>query len=124
MSVGNQTNFANLIMDSYALSYVASRMKQLGVKVYSFEPYLVVLNDPQNWADIQTYGDYFYLVSKELPVGVEIEADNNIFRVLDYYGYMDVAKVQEFTGTIHIEVPPGSNQQIFEFIRVIPHTDD
>ena len=120
MCVGSQSNFANLIMDNYALAYIASRMKQLGFKVYSFEPYLIVLNNNKLQYDIIGTNEYFYLVSKELPLGTEIMADNNFFQVWDYFTYMQVSGVQEFFGNIHVSIPAGSNQQIFEFIRVIP----
>jgi hypothetical protein len=119
MSVGNN-HFANLIMDSYALAYIASRMKQMDIKNYSIEPYLVLLNNDKTQVDIQVINEFLFLVSKELPYGSEIISDSNYFQIWDYYSYMLVGGVQDFTGNVHIQIPPGSGQQLFEFIRVIP----
>ncbi len=120
MSVTPENRYANMIPDSFALAYIASRMKQMGIQNYTFEPYVAVLNNENLEFNISSSGEYFYLVSKELPFGAEIQSDSNFFGVWDYSNYMLYNGVQEFHGNIKIIIPSLSGQQIFEFIRVIP----
>jgi len=107
-------------MDSFVIAYIDSRMKQMGHSKYFIEPYLAVLPDGTTEYEVDCYNEILFLNSKELALGTEMIADNSYFKVEDYYSYMEVTKVQEFTGHLQITVPPGSQLQIFEFIRVIP----
>ena len=124
MSFEPLNQFANLVMDSYVLAYIASRMQQQGIRRYNFEPHLALLNEYRSEYNIGCGNDHFFLVSKELPIGTEIHADNNILIVADYHSYMQFAGVQEFTGIMNIKVPPDSGLTLFEFIRVMPKFDD
>jgi hypothetical protein len=108
-------------MDDFVITYIDLRMKQLGHKHYNIEPYLAVLDNTKTEFHLPLGPEFLFLQSKELPVGTEIIADNNYFKVENYYSYMNVAKVQEFSGQMEIKIPPGSNLQLFEFIRVIPN---
>ena len=116
--------FANLIMDSYVLAYIASRMQQLGIRKYNFEPHLALLGEYKTEYNMGCGIDHFFLVSKELPVGTQIHADNNILIVEAHHTYMQFASVQEFTGIMNIKIPAGSGLTLFEFIRVMPKFDD
>ena len=109
-----------MIMDSFVIAYIDSRMKQMGHIKYSIEPYLAVLPDGTTEYNLNCFNEFLYLNSKELALGTEMIADNNYFKVEDYYSYMELTKVQEFTGFLTINVPPSNNLKIFEFIRVIP----
>ncbi|MFN8208091.1 MAG: hypothetical protein U0T82_11875 [Bacteroidales bacterium] len=116
------TKPANFIMDSFILAYIASRMKQLEHKEYYIEPYLAVIPEGETEYVVNVYNEFFFLNSRELPVGTDMLADNNHFKVEDYYSYMELTKVQEFSGQLRITIPPGSPAAIFEFIRVVPMT--
>jgi hypothetical protein len=120
MSFTIENHVANLIMDNFALAYIASRMKQMGFDTYSFEPYVAVLDNDKLEFDIQGQNEYYYLISKELTYGMEIQGDNNFLPVWDYHSYQELLGVHEFTGHIHISIYANSGQQVFEFIRVIP----
>jgi hypothetical protein len=109
-------------MDSFILAYIASRMKQLEHKEYYIEPYLAVIPEGETEYVVNVYNEFFFLNSKELPVGTDMLADNNHFKVEDYYSYMELTKVQEFSGQLRITIPAGSPAAIFEFIRVVPLT--
>jgi hypothetical protein len=112
-----------MILDGYAMAYIASRMKYLGHKNYSFEPYVVILDNDKLEFDIPGQNEYYYLVSKELTYGMQIIGDNNFLPVWDYHSYMEFLGLHEFTGQIHITIPQYSGQQVFEFIRVMPEFD-
>jgi hypothetical protein len=107
-------------MDSFVIAYIDSRMKQMGHSKYYIEPYLAVLPEGTTEYNVDCHNEILFLNSRELALGTEMIADNNYFKVEDYYSYMEVTKVQEFTGQLQITVPPGSHLQLFEFIRVIP----
>lgn len=108
-------------IDSFCIAYIVSRMHQLGFPAFNFEPYLVVLTDDYPSFTIEGQNEYYYLTSTELAAGTEISADNNYFKVENYYGYMGINKLQEFTGNIYVYQPQGSKIQTIEFIRVIPN---
>lgn len=109
-------------MDSLILAYITQRMADLGYVTFSFEPFVAVLTDCQKELQFEGTNEYFYLVSKDLATGTEITADNNYFKVEDYYDNLEFAKTQEFTGQIKINCPNWKCQQtiVLEFIRVLP----
>lgn len=107
-------------MDSFVITYIDSRMKQMGFKEYTIEPYLAVIQPQTNDYNVMLGHEYLYLQSKELPLGTEMIADNNYFKVEDYYSYMEITKIQEFTGHLEIKIPPSPNVQVLEFILVVP----
>jgi hypothetical protein len=109
-------------MDSFVIAYIDSRMKQMGHTHYTIEPYLAVLPDGVTEYNLNCFNEVLFLNSKEVAHGTEMIADNNYFKVEDYYSYMELTKVQEFTGFLTINVPAANHLQVFEFIRVIPLT--
>ena len=108
-------------IDSFCIAYIVSRMHQLGFPLFHFEPYLVVLTDEEPLFTIDGQNEYYYLTSTELTVATEISADNNYFKVENFYQNMGINKLQEFTGSIYLYQPQGSKIQTIEFIRVIPN---
>ena len=108
-------------IDSFCIAYIVNRMHQLGFPIFHFEPYLVILSDENPSFTIEGQNEYYYLTSTELITGTEISADNNYFKVENYYQYMGINKLQEFTGNIYIYQPQGSKIQTIEFIRVVPN---
>lgn len=109
-------------MDNLILAYISQRMTDLGFSTFSFEPFVVVLNESQKELLIEGTNEYYYLLSKDLVTGTEITADNNYFKAEDYYDSLEFAKTQEFTGQIKLSCNPWKCNQtiVFEFIRVIP----
>ncbi|HEY4785962.1 MAG TPA: hypothetical protein VIH57_07930 [Bacteroidales bacterium] len=107
-------------MDSLCMAYIVNRMRELGFKEFHFEPYMVILSEDNPSFEIYGQNEHYYLTSVDLCVGTEISADNNQFRVEDYYSHMGVGKLQEFTGFVNLSQPKGCGVQVIEFLRVVP----
>ena len=105
-------------MDSFVIHYISQRMTNLGFQRFAYEPVIVIMKDNQTEYIIEGVGEYYYLTSKALATGTEIEADNNYFKADEYYINLDYSRFQEFTGHIKIKTPEG--RLAIEFIRVIP----
>jgi hypothetical protein len=110
-------------MDFLIHAYIVQRMADMGYGPFSFEPFVVVLTNCQKEWQIEGTNEYYYLLSKDLPTGTEISADNNYFKAEDYYDSLEFAKTQEFTGQIGLSITGCKCPQtvVLEFIRVIPH---
>jgi hypothetical protein len=92
-------------------------MQTIGFSKFSYEPIMVIMPIDQTEYVIEGTNEYYYLASKVLATGTEIEADNNYFKVDDSYSSLDYSRFQEFTGNITIRMP---QKLAIEFIRVIP----
>ena len=106
-------------MDSFIIHYIAQRMAHLGFKRYSYGPVMVIIPDGQADYTLEGANEYYYLASRILAAGIEIEGDNNYFKADGNYANLDYSRFQEFTGQIKITFPQGVRQAL-EFIRVIP----
>ena len=113
-------------MDNLILAYIAQRMTDIGYCSFSFEPFIVVLNESQKEFQIEGTNEFFYLLSKDLASGTEIVADNNCLKAEDYFDSLEFAKTQEFTGQIKLSCNPWKCNQtiVLEFLRVIPQIDN
>lgn len=109
-------------MENLILAYIAQRMTDMGYSNYSFEPFFAVLNNNQKEIQIEGSNEYYYLLSKDLATGTEINSDNNYFKAEGFYDNLEFAKTQEFTGQIKLSCANWNCQQtiVLEFIRVIP----
>ncbi len=103
-------------MDSYILSYISQRMREMGFAEFHFETVHVV--SATNTLQIQAYNEYYYLISEYLPSGLIITSDTNIFNDSEIYYYFNFYRTQEFTGLI--EINSGTIPVDLEFVRVIP----
>jgi hypothetical protein len=106
-------------MDSFIVHYIAQRMAHLGFRRYAYEPVLVIVPDGQSEYTLEGVNEYYYLASRVLATGIEIEGDNNYFKADANYVNLDYSRFQEFTGRIRVTFPQGVKQAL-EFIRVIP----
>lgn len=109
-------------MESLILEYIQRRMAGIGYPSYVFEPVVAVIGDAQKELAIEASNEYYFLVSKELPAGAEIVADNEYFKAGDHYSRLEFARTVAFTGQIKLGCQGWKCGQsvVFEFIRVIP----
>lgn len=107
-------------MDTFIIAYIATRMKAMRITSYQFEPFCLI-HPGKGPMTIYVDGDeFYYLVSKELKPGTEIQAASNIYQVPDYYNYQLFSNIQEFNGPqLRVNSPDGSGVQVLEFIRVM-----
>lgn len=106
-------------MNSFIIHYISQRMTSIGFNRFTYEPIMVIMPYDQYEYIIEGVNEYYYLVSRFLVAGTEIEADNNYFKVEESYVNLDYSRFQEFTGRIKVTFPQGV-KQVIEFIRVIP----
>ncbi len=103
-------------MDNYLLKYIAQRMCEMGFTDYRFESVRIVSETDK--VQINAYNEFYYLVSKTVPVSLVIASDTNIFNEAVAYNNYNFYQIQEFTGLIEI------SQSVIgidlEFIKVIP----
>jgi hypothetical protein len=107
-----------MIMDSFIIYYISQRMNSIGFTRFVYEPIMVIMPEGQQEYVIEGVNEYYYLTSRVLAAGIEIEADNNYFKADESYVNLDYSRFQEFTGQIKIKTPGG--KIAIEFIRVIP----
>lgn len=63
---------------------------------------------------------WHFLVSNELPSGLEIISETHALKV----GETTPATLQEFTGQMLVKLPEGAALDRLEFIRIIPKATD
>ncbi|TAL55246.1 MAG: hypothetical protein EPN86_03450 [Nanoarchaeota archaeon] len=98
------------------MAFINQRMAEMGFKGFHFETEHLV--DAANSMIVPAYNEFYYLVSKSIPLNTVIKSDTNIFN--DVAGYLDYNyhKVQEFSGLIEIIQTTPVN---LEFVRVMPY---
>lgn len=108
--------FIHSTMDNYLLVYITQRMAEMGYKTFHFEPVRVFAN--VNKAIIAAYNEHYYLVSKNVPAGLVIASDTNIFNEAANFSDFTYYQLQEFSGLIEISQPAAPID--IEFIKVVP----
>lgn len=103
-------------MDNYLLKYIAQRMCEMGFTDYRFEA-VRIASEGSN-VQVKAYNEFYYLVSKTVPVTLVIASDTNIFNEATAYNSYNFYQIQEFTGLI--EISQGVAEIDLEFIKVIP----
>lgn len=85
-----------------------------GVKDYHMDFYTLLLLENEQITPANR--GWYFLVSSNLPSGLEIISETHALRV----GETAPATLQEFTGQMLVKLPEGAALDRLDFIRIIP----
>lgn len=103
-------------MDNFLIAYITQRLNEMGYKTFHFEPVRIFVN--ANKAIVEAYNEYYYLISKNVPAGLVIASDTNVFNEAANFPDFTYYRIQEFSGLIEISQPAAPID--IQFMKVVP----
>lgn len=105
------------------LAFIKHHLSVLGFNHFSVETFEVIMDDVTHVTTrkIDADNEYFFLMSNHLEIGTIIQCDTNYYKYKTANNdYRNTYFAQVFTKNILITVPNTPNNQLIEFLRVIP----
>lgn len=102
-----------------AMAYVQQLLASRQIKDYYLDIHKVVIAPSKTRVYTQAHRGYFYLLTHELPLGLEIYSENWVLQVDQSWGAKTITKIQEFSGQLSIHLPQAGLINEIEFIRAI-----
>jgi hypothetical protein len=106
------------VITSDPIQTIDMLLSSRGVKDYHMDFYTLLLLENEQITPANR--GWHFLVSKELPAGLEIISETHALKV----GETTPSTLQEFTGQMRINVPEGASVDRLDFIRIIPKATD
>ena len=104
-------------------AYIKHYLSVLGFEHFTVQPFEIIMDNVTHVTThtIEADNEFYFLMSNHLEVGTIIECDTNYFKFKSSNNdYRNSHFAQVFTKKIVITVPSTPNNQLIEFLRVIP----
>jgi hypothetical protein len=103
-----------------SIAYIERLLASRQIQDYYLDIFTLVIPPDKLRMTTDANRGYYYLLTHELPQGVQIASETSVLQVDDSWAAKTITKIQEFSGQMSFKLPDLGVVSQLEFVRAIP----